>query len=64
MAGFLGIQNAATLPAGDGGGGIVQIFGDGVAANVQMVGDPAGGPMLGPMQAVNGVDLFGGEHVG
>src|SRR5271166_5668891 len=40
----------------------IQVFPDGVPAQVEMALDFAGGPVLGPVEAMQVVDLFGREH--
>ena len=44
-------------------GGGEQHTRDGSAPDVEMTRDFAYRPMLGEVEAMNGVDLFGGEHV-
>lgn len=60
--GLEGIQLARALT---GSGGLRrgdEIFGDGSAPDVQMTGDFAHRPVLGPVQAMNFVDLLGAQH--
>ena len=60
--GFEGIQLARALTGSGGLRRREEIFGDGSAADVQMTGDLAHRPVLGPVQAMNFVDLFGAQH--
>ena len=42
--------------------GAHQVLGDGSPSQVQMTSDLAHRPVLGPVQAMNFVDLFGAQH--
>ena len=39
-----------------------QVLGNGSASDVEMTCDPAYRPLLGEVQTMNGVDLFGSQH--
>jgi len=41
----------------------VQVFADGLPRQVQMPGQLAQGPLLTPVESVNGVDLFRTQHM-
>src|SRR5437879_3853092 len=60
--GLEGIQFARALTGSGGLRRRDEIFGDGSAPDVQMTGDLAHWPVLGPVQAMNFVDLFGAQH--
>ena len=57
------IQFAGTLSPCRGCGRRLQVLGHRWAADVEMVGDLAQGPVFGPVQAMNGVDLVRSKHV-
>ena len=52
------IQLAAALSPRRGWGRRLQVLGHRAAAEVEMAGDLAQGPVVGPVQAMNSVDLF------
>jgi len=58
-----GVQLAGALPPSGGASRCEQILGDGSTADVEMTRDLAHRPVLGEVEAMNGVDLFGREHV-
>src|SRR5580698_4342405 len=60
--GFEGIQFARALAGSGGLRRCNDVFGDGSAPDVQMTGDFAHRPVLGPVQAMNFVDLLGAQH--
>jgi len=57
-----GIELAGTLTANSGGCRGSQVLRQGSAADVEVTGDLAHGPVLGPVQAMNRMDLLGGQH--
>jgi len=60
-----GLERIQFAGALTGSGGLRrrgEIFGDGSAPDVQMTGDLAHRPVLGPVQAMNFVDLFRAQH--
>ena len=61
--GFKRIQFAGTLPRGGCARRRGQVPGDGSTSQVEMTRDLAYRPVLGEVQAMNGVDLFGAEHI-
>src|SRR6266851_3729465 len=60
--GFERIQFAGALSASCAACRCDQVLGDGSASQVEMTGDLAHRPVLGPVQAMNRVDLFRGQH--
>ena len=60
--GLEGIQLARALTGSGGLRRRHEIFDDGSAPDVQMTGDFAHRPVLGPVQAMNFVDLLGAQH--
>ena len=60
--GFERIQLAGALPGSRAACRCGQVLGDGSTSQVEMTGDLAHRPMLGPVQAMNRVDLFRGQH--
>jgi len=60
--GFERIQFAGALPMSRAACRRDQILGDGSTSQVKMTGDLAHRPVLGPVQAMNRVDLFRGQH--
>ncbi|PYU22728.1 MAG: hypothetical protein DMG30_13960 [Acidobacteria bacterium] len=62
--GLEGIQLARALTGSGGLRRRHEIFDDGSTPDVQMTGDFAHRPVLGPVQAMNFVDLLGAQHGG
>ena len=62
MDGLERIQLAVTLTGSRGPRRCEDVFGDRSATDVEMTGDLAHRPVFGPVQAMNFVDLFGGQH--
>ena len=60
--GLEGIQLTRALPGSSDLRWRDEIFGDGSAPDVQMTRDFAHRPVLGPVQAMNFVDLLGAQH--
>ena len=56
------IQLAGALPGSGPARRCRQVLGDGSPSQVQMTSDLAHRPVLGPVQAMNRVDLFCGQH--
>jgi hypothetical protein len=56
------IQFAGALPASRAACRCDQILRDGSTCQVEMTGDFAHGPVFRPVQAMNRVDLFRGQH--
>jgi hypothetical protein len=60
--GFKRVQFAGAVPRGGGACRGGQVSSDGSASDVQVTRDLAHRPVLGEVEAMNAVDLFGGEH--
>jgi len=56
------VEFAGAVATAGGWGRGVQVFGQGVPADVEVTCDSALRPLLDQVQAVNLVDLFGAEH--
>jgi len=59
---FEGIQFAGAFPRSGRARRLGQVLGDGSASQVKMACDLAFRPVLGEVQAMNGVDLFCRQH--
>jgi hypothetical protein len=59
---FESIELAGAVSTTGGWGWGVEVFGEGVPADVEMTCDSALRPLLHQVQAVDFVDLFGAEH--
>lgn len=59
---FVGVEFTGALAKGWSLGGLLDVLPDRLPAHFEMAFNPADGPALGPVEAVQIVDLFGVEH--